>query len=85
MENFDFKKYLAEGKMLNEDDTLDRELFDLTQTIVPLLKEYARLYEIDLGVDIESEDSYDQQYIPYKKEHLELVKKVLFDLVHGEF
>lgn len=74
-----------QAKYLNEDSSIDRELFDLTQKILPLLKEYARLYEIDLGVDIESEDPYDQQYIPYKKEHLELVKKVLFDLVHGEF
>ena len=74
-----------QAKYLNEDSSIDRELFDLTQKIVPLLKEYARLYKIDLGADIESGDQYDQQYIPYKKEHLQLVEKVLFDLVHGEF
>ena len=83
MENFDIREWQA--KFLKEDSSIDRELFDLTQKIVPLLKEYARLYEIDLGADIESEDSYEQQYIPLKEKHLKLVKRVLFDLEHGEF
>ena len=83
MENFNIQDWQA--KYLKEDSSIDRELFDLTQKIVPLLKEYARLYQIDLGADIESDDPYDQEYVPFKKEHLELVKKVLFDLVHGEF
>ena len=78
MENFDFKKYLAEGKLQEEQDDTDREMFDLQQQLQPLLEEYIRLYEIDLGVDIETENPADAQYIPYRKEFLKELKNVLF-------
>ena len=85
MENFNLKKYLAEGKLQEDQNPLGKDMLDLQDQLLPLLEEYTRLYAIDLGVDIETEDPVDAQYIPYRKEFLKELKNILFKLEHGEF
>ena len=86
MENFDLKKYLAEGAILKEEqDDIDREMFDLQQQFLPSFEEFVRLYGISLGADIEEENPDDKATILHRKEFLADLKVVLFKLQHGEF
>lgn len=68
-------KYLKE-----EQDPFDREMFELQQQIIPLLKDYIDSYKIDL----EAENPDDTKYVPYRKQFLKELENVLFKLQHGE-
>jgi hypothetical protein len=85
MENFNLKKYLAEGKLQEDQNSLDKDMLDLQDQLLPLLEEYIRLYAIDLGADIEAENPDEAPYILHRKEFLADLKVVLFKLQHGEY
>ena len=86
--NFDIHEWQAKHltKLIKEEqDSTDREMFDLQQQFLPQFEEFVRLYGIVLGADIEEENPDDAPYIIHRKEFLADLKVVLFKLQHGEY